>query len=206
MTVRRIRQLLVIALAFLCGAILAMLVLPRTPRGADGGNSFGTAAVGGPFRLLDHTGRRVGPEDFRGRFMLIYFGFTLCPDICPAGLQVMTAALDRLGPLADQIAPIFITLDAQHDTPAVMADYVKSFSPRLIGLTGTEVELEAAARAYHVYHVRKSDPKSTLGYVIDHTALFYVMGPDGSYVTLMHHTTSAEEMAQQLARSLELRE
>ena len=196
MPLARLRQLLIIMLAFLGGALIALLVLPG-PASKPSATS-GKAEVGGPFTLTDHTGKRVTGKDFRGRIQIVYFGFTLCPDICPAGLQVMAAALDELGPLADKIAPIFVTLDPGHDAPALLADYVRSFSPRLIGLTGTEAEIRDLAKAYHVYYRREPDPNSTTGYTIDHTALFYVMGRDGQYVTHLQHSTSTDDMVARL--------
>lgn len=134
--------------------------------------------------------------------MLVYFGFTFCPDVCPSGLQVIAAALQKLGPKADRIVPLFITVDAERDTPEQMAEYVKSFDPRLIGLTGSQAEVDAAAKAYRVYHKKVKDEKSTAGYTIDHTALMYLMGPDGAYVTHFSHTTSVDTLAERLAKIL----
>ncbi|MCS6922259.1 MAG: SCO family protein, partial [Elioraea sp.] len=103
--------------------------------------------LGGPFSLTDETGARVTEATFRGRFMLIYFGFTYCPDVCPTELAKMAAALDLLGPEAEEVVPILISVDPERDTPAALAQYTDLFHPRLIGLTGTEAEIAAAARA-----------------------------------------------------------
>lgn len=164
--------------------------------------SVGKALVGGPFSLLDHTGRRVTDNDFRGRYMLVLFGFTFCPDVCPSGLQVMAAALDKLGPKADRITPVFISVDPERDTPAQLAQYVPSFHPRLIGLTGTQAEVDAAAKAYRVYYKKIRDEKSSSSYTIDHTALIYLMGPDGAYVTHFTHTMGLDAMAERLTKSV----
>ena len=114
----------------------------------------GKAAVGGPFSLVDQTGKRVTDKDFRGSYMLVFFGYTNCPDICPSGLQVMSAALDKLGPRGCDIVPILITLDPAARHAEKLASYVKSFSPRLIGLTGTESDIAATAKAYRVFFRR----------------------------------------------------
>ena len=164
--------------------------------------TMGQALVGGPFTLTDHTGKRVTDQDFRGRFMLVFFGFTFCPDVCPTALQVMAAALDKIGPKAEQITPVLITVDPERDTPEQMASYVKSFHPRLVGLTGSPEEIEAVAKAYRAYFKRVPDPKSSGGYTIDHSAIIYVMGPDGAFRTHFTYTVNADAMAERLAKLL----
>jgi protein SCO1/2 len=134
--------------------------------------------------------------------MVVVFGFTFCPDICPSELQVVSAAIEKLGPKAEQVVPILITVDPERDTPEQLARYVSSFHPRLIGLTGTRSEVDAAAKAYRVYARRVEDPKSTAGYTIDHSAIIYVMGPDGAYRTHFTHTTNADAIAERLAKLL----
>jgi len=165
-------------------------------------HSVGQALIGGPFALTDHTGKRITDRDFRGKSLIVYFGYTFCPDVCPAGLQVIAAALDKLGPKAERVQPLFITLDPERDTPAQLAAYVPSFHPRLIGLTGTPAEIAAVAKAYRVYFKRVDDPKSTAGYSIDHSAIIYLMGPDGAFVAHFTPTTGADAMAERLAKVL----
>lgn len=192
-----------VTLSFLLGGIVAMAILPGgRERLFSGLPSAGKALVGGPFSLVDHTGRSVTDKDFRGRYMLVYFGFTYCPDVCPSALQVIAAALQKLGPKADRIVPLFITVDPERDTPAQLADYVKSFDPRLVGLTGTPREIDAAAKAYRVYYKKVQDDKSTAGYTFDHTSMIYLMDPNGIYVTHFSHTTSVDTLAQRLAKVL----
>ena len=116
--------------------------------------STGTAQVGGAFTLLDHTGRTVSDTDFGDDFLLIYFGYTTCPDVCPTALLVMTQALDELGPQGERVRPLFITIDPERDTQAVMADYVAHFHPRLVGLTGSPEQVAVAAKAYLVYYAK----------------------------------------------------
>ena len=164
--------------------------------------SVGKALVGGPFSLTDQTGKRVTDADYRGCHMLILFGFTYCPDICPSGLQVMSAALDQIGAKADKVQPILISVDHERDNPAQLAQYVKSFHPRLVGLSGTAEEIAAAARAYRVYYKKVVDAKSSAGFTYDHSALIYLMGPDGSYVTHFSHQAGPDAIAERLRKLL----
>jgi cytochrome oxidase Cu insertion factor (SCO1/SenC/PrrC family) len=190
-------------LSFVIGGLAATAVLPDLrERFFSGFPSAGKALVGGPFSLVDHTGRKVTDKDFRGRYMLVYFGFTYCPDVCPSGLQVIAAALQKIGPKADRLTPLFITVDPERDIPAQMAEYVKSFDPRLIGLTGTPAEVDAAAKAYRVYYKKVADEKSTGGFTIDHTALMYLMDPKGTYVSHFSHTISVDALAERLSKTI----
>src|SRR4029079_13092326 len=133
----RRRLLIVILAGFLVGALGGAAALIVTSAQGPKVETTGTALIGGPFTLLDQNGKTVTDRDFRGRYMLIFFGFTHCPDICPAELQVISASLDELGPKAEEVVPIFVTLDPERDTPEVMADYVKNFGSRFVGLTGS---------------------------------------------------------------------
>ncbi|HZT47316.1 MAG TPA: SCO family protein [Hyphomicrobiaceae bacterium] len=200
-----VRLALYILAGFALGGVAALAVFPAARErllSPLAMHSVGQALVGGPFTLTDQTGRRVTDQDFRGKFMLVYFGFTFCPDVCPTALQVMAAALDKLGPEAERITPVLITIDPERDTPAQLAMYVKSFHPRLVGLTGSPKEIEDAARAYRVYVKKVPDPKSTAGYTMDHSSIIYVMGPDGKYRGHFTHATSADVMAERLAGML----
>ena len=205
MIANRLTLVLVVLTGLAVGAVAALAVFPEARARlmpAAGVKVMGQALIGGPFTLTDHTGKRVTDQDFRGRTMLVFFGFTLCPDVCPSALQVVSAALDKLGPKADRFVPVFISVDPEHDTPAQLASYVQSFHQRLVGLTGTPAEIEAVVKAYRVYVRKVSDPKSTAGYTIDHTSLIYVMGPDGAYRTHFAHTTNADAMAERLSKLL----
>ena len=199
------RLLTVIVAGFLIGALggAAALVLTRSEPSANVTTS-GKALVGGPFTLVDHTGKTVTDQDFRGRYMLVFFGFTHCPDICPAELQVMAAALDGLGPKAEKVAPIFITLDPERDTPEVTGDYVKNFGKNFVGLTGSPEAIAEAAKAYRVAY-SKFVPEGQQGsenYSVDHSALVYLMGPDGKYMTHFPYGTPAQKMSETLRRYL----
>jgi cytochrome oxidase Cu insertion factor (SCO1/SenC/PrrC family) len=151
--------------------------------------------VGGPFELTDHTGRTRTERDFRGQLMLVYFGFTYCPDVCPTDLQAIGLAMDRLGAKAADLQPLFITVDPERDTPDHLAEYVKLFHPRLIGLTGSAAAIRKAADAYKVYYA-KADPDKNGGYTVDHTAFIYLMDRDGNYLGFFPPGTSADRMAE----------
>jgi cytochrome oxidase Cu insertion factor (SCO1/SenC/PrrC family) len=151
---------------------------------------------GGAFTLTDHSGKRVGDTDFLGRFMLVYFGFTRCTDTCPVDLPIIAQAFDAIGPLAEKVAPLFITVDPAHDTPGVIAAYVAAFHPRLIGLTGSEDEIAAAAKAYKVHRRKLTQAHHAPGdYAVDHGSLTYLMGRDGRFLTLLPHNSGAERLA-----------
>ena len=134
--------------------------------------------------------------------MLVFFGFTHCPDICPAELQVISASLDELGPKAEAVVPIFITLDPERDTPEVMADYVKNFGSRFVGLTGSPEAIAEAAKAYRVAYSKFQEDETKDEYSIDHSAFVYLMGKDGEYITHFAYGTSAVEMTATLHRYL----
>jgi len=203
----RLRIALYVLAGLAVGAVLAVAVLPaaRERLLPVKMQSAGRALVGGPFTLTDHTGKQVTDKDFRGRTMVVVFGFTFCPDICPTELQLISAALDKLGPKAKDVVPLFITIDPERDTPEQLASYVKSFHPRLLGLTGTQQEIEAAAKAYRVYFKKVADPKSTAGYTMDHSAFIYVMGPDGAYQAHFTPGTSVATLADRLGELLQVK-
>jgi cytochrome oxidase Cu insertion factor (SCO1/SenC/PrrC family) len=151
--------------------------------------------VGGPFELIDHSGRTRTERDFRGRLMLVYFGFTYCPDVCPTDLQAIGLAMDKLGADAADVQPLFVTVDPERDTPAHLAEYVKLFHPRLIGLTGSAEAIRKAADAYKVYYARV-DLNKDAGYTVDHTAFIYLMDRDGNYLGFFPPGTSADRMVE----------
>jgi protein SCO1/2 len=198
------RLLTVIVAGFLIGALggAAALILTRGAAG-PGVATTGTALIGGPFTLIGHDGKPVTDQAFRGKYMLVFFGFTHCPDICPAELQVMSAALDELGPKANEIIPIFITLDTERDTPQAVTDYVRNFGQRFVGLTGSPEQVAAAAKAYRVtYSKFQEEGAKPDDYTIDHAALVYLMGKDGEYLTHFAYGSPAAKMAEALRRYL----
>ena len=183
-------------------ACLAVIALA----GAAGYALYGTgkggiAQIGGAFSLVDHRGQPARDTDFRGRYMLVYFGYTFCPDICPSALQIMAAALDGLeAPRSDRITPVFITVDPGRDTAAHLADYVGSFHPRMVGLTGSGEQIAAAAKAYRVYFGKSADSGSASDYLMDHSSIIFLMGPDGGYVTHFTHATAPERIVAALRK------
>jgi protein SCO1/2 len=198
------RFLTVIVAGFLIGALAgaAALIVTRAPTGAEVATT-GTALIGGPFTLVGRDGKPVTDRAFRGKYMLVFFGFTHCPDICPAELQVMAAALDELGPKANDIIPIFITLDPERDTPPVVTGYVMNFSPRFVGLTGSPEQIAEAAKAYRVtYSKFQEEGAKPDDYTIDHSALVFLMGKDGEYLAHFAYGTPAAKMAETLRRYL----
>src|ERR1700761_3821443 len=133
---------------------------------------YGRGTVGGPFTLTDQNGRTRSDSDFRGKLMIVYFGYTFCPDVCPADLMAITQALDALGPAADGIQPIFITIDPERDN-AVLAEYLKAFHKSFVGLTGTPDEIRKVANTYKAFYAKVQDPKSG-EYSIDHSGVIYL--------------------------------
>ena len=186
------------AWTFAATVAVAQSPKPNTPSAKDFPISFG-----GPFSLIDHEGQARSDRDFGGRYVLIYFGYTQCPEICPTGLQTIGAALDLVGEAAAKVQPIFISVDPDRDRPDVLKRYISQFHPRLIGLTGSENQVREAARAYHIYRgkvVLPDTPKSD--YLVTHTPTTFLMGPDGKFVTLFPYDTDAEVMAKALRRYL----
>ncbi len=187
------------------GVVAAVSIIPQAREAlmpSGGPRTSGKALIGGPFSLVDQNGNRVTEKDFRDRHMLVFFGFTSCPDICPAGLQLVSAALDKLGEKADRIVPVFISVDPERDTPEKLGEYVQNFDARFVGLTGTPEEIAKAAKAYRVYYKKVPNTDLPDDYAIDHTAIFYLMDPKGEFVTHFTPTTPVEELVAKLDKAL----
>jgi protein SCO1/2 len=155
---------------------------------------YGRGPIGGPFKLTDQTGRPRSDSEFRGHLMIVYFGYTFCPDVCPTDLQAITQALNALGPLAREVQPIFITIDPERDTK-VLAEYVSAFHPSLIGLTGSPAEIRKVANSYKAFYTRVSDER-TGEYSIDHSGVIYLMGRNGEYLGFMPPQTGPERLTE----------
>ena len=188
-------------LAAIVGALVAVLVLPGARDRLLPSLAVQVAAIGGPFRLVDHTGRNVTQADFRGRFMLLAFGFTNSPDLTPSQLQLMTAALNRLGRRGDRVAPVFVTLDTERDGPAELAAWVARFHPRLVGLGGPTADVAAMAAAWRV-PFQKIPGSAGSGYAIDYPAFIYLMGPDGHYIAHFGPSIAVADLVLRLEREL----
>ncbi len=156
----------------------------------------GSIAVGGPFRLIDQDGKPRASSDFAGRYQLIYFGYTNCPDVCPTTLGVISEALDKLGVDANRIVPIFITIDPERDTPAILKQYMPAFGPRFIGLTGSMKDIAAVEKAYRVYASKSAAGGGKYG--MDHSSVIYLMGPDGKLVSFYDELIAPDELAKDL--------
>lgn len=155
--------------------------------------------IGGPFTLTDQDGKTVTDADYRGKYLLIYFGYTYCPDVCPTELGTMARAMDLLGRQADKVQPMFISVDPERDTVAHLKDYVGLFHPNLVGLTGTPEQVKAAAKAYRVYYAKAPQEGGKTGdYLMDHSSFLYLMGPDGRFLGVYPAGTTADRVAQDL--------
>lgn len=162
----------------------------------------GRANVGGPFSLLDHRGRRVTDRSFRGKPMLVVFGYTRSADIVPATLQTISAALDRLGGGADKIAPLLITIDPDFDTPQVLQTYLARFHPAVTALTGSPHEIDAVAQAYRVRSQRLSNSDGAAAFGLDHTSLLYLMDRSGNFITFMTYDVTVDALLRELRNVL----
>jgi cytochrome oxidase Cu insertion factor (SCO1/SenC/PrrC family) len=160
----------------------------------------GVADIGGPFSLTDQGGQTRTNADFRGRYMLIYFGYSNCPDVCPISLGVIADAVERLGPKAARIAPIFITVDPARDTPKILRQYLAVFSPKLIGLTGSDKDIRQVASEYHVYIAKH--PTQGGNYSVDHSNIIYLMGPDGRFIANYDDSLGPDGLAAALRKYL----
>ena len=188
----RTRRLLIVSavsVVILIGGLAAMMLFPA-PQVTQTIRAF--AQIGGPFSLTASDGRTVTDESFRGKWMLIYFGYTSCPDACPTALNDMGVMLDRLGPKAAAVQPIFITVDPKRDTPQALSEYLKSFDPHIVALTGTEEQIAAVAKAFHVYYATHEAGGDEF---VDHSSYFYLIDPQGRFVDLMAGDLSGEGIA-----------
>jgi cytochrome oxidase Cu insertion factor (SCO1/SenC/PrrC family) len=206
MTLAAVR-LTVLALAgFAAGAMAALAMLPQARERllpAASVRVSGEARIGGPFVLTDQNGRRVTDADFRGRIMLVVFGSTSAPDVTAPSLQVISAALARLGPKADSVVPVLIAVDPEHDTPERLKRYIAAFHPRLVGLTGTPSQIAGVLAAYRVAGVRtRGEQASPAGYGLEAPSLIYVMGPDGRYRSHLSFAAGVDAVAKSVAHML----
>jgi protein SCO1/2 len=197
MTPRTARLMLALG-AFVAGLVLfsavIFIVTGRTPA------PIAASAVGGPFKLIDQNNKPITEQDFKGQPFLVFFGFTHCPDVCPTTLFEVSEIFRALGPDAKNLRAMFVTVDPERDTPAVMKDYLSSFDPRIVGVTGDVDAITAAEKAYRVY--AKKVPTDGGGYTMDHTAIVYLMSKDGRFVAPFNMKRRPEEAAAELKRYL----
>jgi protein SCO1 len=160
-------------------------------------DAMSSPSIGGPFTLIASDGSTVTDKAYRGKWLMVYFGYTFCPDACPTTLTDISGALQKLGPLAAKVQPIFISVDPKRDTPRVMAEYMKSFDPRIVGLTGTPQQTAAAAQQYHVVYYASGNVDGG-DYLVDHSSLIYIMSPQGEFVGSLVGDTESDRLAEEM--------
>lgn len=192
MTRRSLVRLAPLALQILC------LVATASPMTGTRAHAATPATVGGPFTLVAQDGTTVTDRTYRGKWLLVYFGFTFCPNTCPATLLEVATALERLGSAAAALQPLFITVDPRRDTPEIMKEYTQSFDPRIVGLTGTAEQIDAVAREYGAYFAPLRTGPGADDYVIDHSSYLYLMDPRGKFVRGFAADTPGDRIADTL--------
>ena len=194
------RRIAFAAVTLLIAVAIGVYALMSSPQ--PGQRSFGEALVGGPFTMVNQKGETVSEKSFAGKPMLLFFGYTYCPDVCPTELQVMAEALRQLGDKASDIQPILVSIDPARDTPQVLADYVANFGPQFVGLTGTPEQVKAMADAYRVFYAKVENKDDPQAYLMDHSSIIYLMGPDGKFLKHFTYSTDAKALAEGIAAAL----
>ncbi|PWG02514.1 SCO family protein [Sphingosinicella humi] len=185
--------------------LLSLLIAGCSPGANEASEAppLAGASIGGPFTLTNQDGERVSDSDFAGRYRLVYFGFTYCPDVCPVDLQLIGQGLRQLEAsdpeVAAKVQPIFISVDPERDTPAVLKEYVAAFHPRLIGLTGTPEEIAAVAKNFGVYYM-KEQTEGASEYLVNHSRIAMLFGPKGEPIAIIPHDQGAAAIAEELKR------
>lgn len=197
----------VVALATV-GALLLVKPVPQTSTSGSAviGKTIrtGTALIGGPFALISTHGENVTDQTYRGKWLLIYFGYTFCPDACPTALTNIGVALEKLGPDASKLQPLFITVDPQRDTRDVMANYLKSFDPRILGLTGTRDQIDSVVKEYRIYVASQKSSTGGDEYLVSHSAYLYLMDPEGKFVNVIQGNEFGDDIAAWLRKEMNL--
>jgi protein SCO1/2 len=188
-------------------SIMILLTGDRTSQRAQLAAFLGkeepTAQIGGSFALTDATGKAVSDTDFRGRVMMVFFGFTHCPDMCPTTMAAYTKLLSQIDEAkAAQVAPIFISVDPERDTPEVIAKYLANFDKRIIGLTGTLEQVKQAAGVYRAYYAKATGATTANDYMVDHSGYVYLMGKDGVFINAVAYDAGEKELLRQLTEAL----
>ena len=190
---------LVLVASLFCGGPAAAAEQPSAAQMMDD-LMYGRGTIGGPFTLTDQTGKQRSDTEFRGKLMIVYFGYSYCPDVCPTDLMAITQALDALGPAAEGVQPLFITIDPERDIK-VLADYVSAFHHSLVGLTGSPDEIRKVANAYKAFYVKVRDERNG-DYSIDHAGVIYLMGRHGEYLGFMPPQTNPDRLTEILRKNL----
>jgi cytochrome oxidase Cu insertion factor (SCO1/SenC/PrrC family) len=192
--------LLVMASMFGCGLVAAAEQEQPSAAQMMDDLMYGHGPIGGPFTLTDQNGKPRSDVDFRGKLMIVYFGYTFCPDVCPADLMSISQALETLGPVAEGVQPVFITIDPERDTK-VLAEYLAAFHPSFVGLTGSLEDIRKVANSYKAFYVKVPGERSG-EYSIDHTGVVYPIGRSGEYLGFMPPQTSPDRLTEVLRKNL----
>jgi protein SCO1/2 len=179
-------------------AAIALLVVSPVPKVT----TSGTAAVGGPFKLVATDGQKVSDQTYRSKWLLVFFGYTFCPDACPTALSNISVALEKLGSDGDNLQPLFVTVDPHRDTREVMRDFLQSFDPRIIGLTGTQDQIDRVVKEYRVYATQDKSESNNNDYVVSHSAYIYLMDPQGKFVNVIQGSEAGETIAAWLRKEM----
>jgi protein SCO1 len=201
---RNLSRSSMLLLSVLMGALAFDVVLLASFSNAHANESANRHAFGGPFTLVDQNGHKVSDKDFRGKYMLVFFGYTHCPSACPTTLLTYGNILKKLGAEAKNTVPIFISVDSKRDTPAEMKDYLSNFDPSVVGLTGTPEQIKELARAYRVKYRVVNDENAPDGYSIDHSALVYMMGKNGEYLDRFYYDSPEDEIVHKIRQHMEV--
>jgi len=206
------RRLILIIAAVAAGALAIVGVLlvttpvprPLTSGAAVVGKSIrtGTPAIGGPFTLVSTNGETVTDQSFRGKWLLIFFGYTFCPDLCPTALTNVSVALEKFGADTRQLQPLFVTVDPQRDTRDVMANFLKSFDSRILGLTGTQAQIDSLIKEYRLYVALQKSETTGDDYLVEHSAYIYLMDPQGKFVNVIQGNEDGDAIAAWLRKEM----
>lgn len=188
-TIRNIIWMMVLSIAI--GLIGWRMFNPQQP--PPTAKQLGQALVRSDFRLIDHLGQKVVAENYFGKWQLVFFGYTFCPDVCPTTLSIISQAMEILGEGADKVVPLFISVDPDRDTPEVLAKYVQAFGSRMVGLTGTPEQVSAAAQAFRIFYSKVPQKGLPDGYLMGHSGVIYLMTPDGTYEASFSHERDTSE-------------
>ena len=199
MNSRRTLWLVIAAFAAVIAAFLFWSDRAPSPASAP----LAGSSIGGPFALVDQHGKPFTDKNLKGKYSLVYFGYTYCPDVCPLDVQNLSAGLamfEKSSPaLGAKVVPVFVTVDPERDDPAALTAFAANFHPRLVALTGTRAQVDAAKKAYKVY-ARRAGPEGAKDYLMDHAAMTYLMGPDGEPIDYLPHGTTPAQVAAELAK------
>jgi protein SCO1/2 len=198
----RLRFLIIFAPALLAVGVFTAAVALRVVSPVPSVTTSGTAAIGGPFTLVTTSGEDVSDQTYRGKWLLIFFGYTFCPDACPTALNNISVALEKLGLDAAKLQPLFVTVDPYRDTREFMRNYLQSFDSRIIGLTGIQDQIDHVVKEYRVYVAQQGSEADGNDYLVSHSAYIYLMDPNGKFVNVIQGSEAGDDIAAWLRREM----